>query len=235
MLEEYKIVDGTQNEAEIIKKEAKFRRYECSGFLNIDTDIEPTKIKPTQGEPIHPEILALGETIRETPEEELSRLAAVLRKLAEEYSAYFDRAYVYGRYKVSDSNSLAGIKVVLIDDSNTIRRSGEIFLSQAGCQVVLAEDGFDGLSKVVDNKPDIIFVDVMMPRLDGYQTCALIKNHREFKDTPVVMLTSKDSLFDRARGKLVGADQYLTKPFSKKSLTDAVIQHTQHKESSNGN
>ena len=136
---------------------------------------------------------------------------------------------------MSESDILSGIKVVLIDDSNTIRRSGEIFLSQAGCQVVLAEDGFDGLSKVVDNKPDIIFVDVMMPRLDGYQTCALIKNHREFKDTPVVMLTSKDSLFDRARGKLVGADQYLTKPFSKKSLTDAVVQHTQHKEGGNGN
>jgi twitching motility two-component system response regulator PilG len=135
---------------------------------------------------------------------------------------------------VSESNPLAGIKVVLIDDSNTIRRSGEIFLSQAGCQVVLAEDGFDGLSKVVDTKPDIIFVDVMMPRLDGYQTCALIKNHREFKNTPVVMLTSKDSLFDRARGKLVGADQYLTKPFSKKSLTDAVMQHTQHKENDYG-
>lgn len=122
--------------------------------------------------------------------------------------------------------SLTGIRVVLIDDSNTIRRSGEMFLSQAGCQVVLAEDGFDGLSKVVDNKPDIIFVDVMMPRLDGYQTCALIKNHREFKNTPVVMLTSKDSLFDRARGKLVGADQYLTKPFSKKSLIEAVTTHT---------
>jgi twitching motility two-component system response regulator PilG len=121
---------------------------------------------------------------------------------------------------------LAGIRVVLIDDSNTIRRSGEIFLSQAGCKVILAEDGFDGLSKVVDNKPDIIFVDVMMPRLDGYQTCALIKNHLEFKNTPVVMLTSKDSLFDRARGKLVGADQYLTKPFSKKSLIEAVTMHT---------
>jgi twitching motility two-component system response regulator PilG len=121
---------------------------------------------------------------------------------------------------------LTGIRVVLIDDSNTIRRSGEIFLSQAGCKVILAEDGFDGLSKVVDNKPDIIFVDVMMPRLDGYQTCALIKNHAEFKNTPVVMLTSKDSLFDRARGKLVGADQYLTKPFSKKSLIEAVTMHT---------
>jgi twitching motility two-component system response regulator PilG len=136
-------------------------------------------------------------------------------------------------HNVSDSlseNSLAGIRVVLIDDSNTIRRSGEIFLSQAGAKVILAEDGFDGLSKVVDNKPDIIFVDVMMPRLDGYQTCALIKNHRDFKNTPVVMLTSKDTLFDRARGKLVGSDQYLTKPFSKKSLIEAVIAHTKHYE-----
>ena len=125
------------------------------------------------------------------------------------------------------SNSLSGVKVVLIDDSNTIRRSGEIFLSQAGATVVLAEDGFDGVSKVVDTKPDIIFVDVMMPRLDGFQTCALIKNHSDFKNTPVVMLTSKDSLFDRARGKLVGSNQYLTKPFSKKSLIEAVLAHTQ--------
>jgi len=130
----------------------------------------------------------------------------------------------------SVSNSLTGIRVLLIDDSNTIRRSGEIFLSQAGAQVLLAEDGFDGLSKVVDHKPDIIFVDVMMPRLDGYQTCALIKNHRDFKDVPVVMLTSKDTLFDRARGKLVGSDQYLTKPFNKKSLIEAVITHTQRYE-----
>lgn len=128
------------------------------------------------------------------------------------------------------SDSLAGKTVLLIDDSNTIRRSGEIFLSQAGAKVILAEDGFDGLSKVVDHKPDIIFVDVMMPRLDGYQTCALIKNHRDFKDIPVVMLTSKDTLFDRARGKLVGSDQYLIKPFSKKSLIEAVIAHTQQYE-----
>ncbi|MBK9161335.1 MAG: response regulator [Nitrosomonadales bacterium] len=128
---------------------------------------------------------------------------------------------------MNENQPLSGVKVVLIDDSNTIRRSGEIFLSQAGCQVILAEDGFDGLSKVVDNKPDIIFVDVMMPRLDGYQTCALIKNHKSFKNTPVVMLTSKDTLFDRARGKLVGSDQYLIKPFNKKSLIEAVITHTQ--------
>ena len=130
---------------------------------------------------------------------------------------------------MTDGLPLTGIKVVLIDDSNTIRRSGEIFLSQAGCQVVLAEDGFEGLSKVVDTKPDVVFVDVMMPRLDGYQTCALIKNNPEFKDTPVVMLTSKDSLFDRARGQLVGSNQYLTKPFSKKSLIDAVIAQVQSK------
>ena len=128
------------------------------------------------------------------------------------------------------NNNLSGIRVLLIDDSNTIRRSGEIFLSQAGAKVVLAEDGFDGLSKVVDHKPDVIFVDVMMPRLDGYQTCALIKNHRDFKNVPVVMLTSKDTLFDRARGKLVGSDQYLTKPFNKKSLIEAVIAHTQRNE-----
>ena len=130
---------------------------------------------------------------------------------------------------MNEEQPLSGVKVLLIDDSNTIRRSGEIFLSQAGCQVILAEDGFDGLAKVVDNKPDVIFVDVMMPRLDGYQTCALIKKNQDFKSTPVVMLTSKDTLFDRARGKLVGADQYLLKPFNKKSLVEAVILHAQHK------
>ncbi len=128
---------------------------------------------------------------------------------------------------MSENLPLSGVKVVLIDDSNTIRRSGEIFLSQAGCRVVLAEDGFDGLSKVVDVQPDIIFVDVMMPRLDGYQTCALIKNNPKFKNIPVVMLTSKDTLFDRARGKLVGSDQYLIKPFNKKSLIESVTMHTQ--------
>jgi twitching motility two-component system response regulator PilG len=128
---------------------------------------------------------------------------------------------------LSENLPLSGVKVVLIDDSNTIRRSGEIFLSQAGCEVVLAEDGFDGLSKVVDTRPDIIFVDVMMPRLDGYQTCSLIKSNPQFKNIPVVMLTSKDTLFDRARGKLAGSDQYLIKPFNKKSLIESVIMHTQ--------
>ena len=122
------------------------------------------------------------------------------------------------------------LKILVVDDSNTIRRSAEIFLKAGQHNVMLAEDGFDGLSKMVDHKPDVIFIDVMMPRLDGYQTCALIKNHRDFKNVPVVMLTSKDTLFDRARGKLVGSDQYLTKPFNKKSLIEAVIAHTQRYE-----
>ncbi len=126
---------------------------------------------------------------------------------------------------MGNNTSLSGIRVALIDDSNTIRRSGELFLTQAGFQVVLAVDGFDGLSKIVEQHPDIILLDVMMPRLDGYQTCALIKNHPEFCSIPVIMLTSKDSLFDRARGKLVGADQYLVKPFNKRSLVDAISKH----------
>jgi twitching motility two-component system response regulator PilG len=120
---------------------------------------------------------------------------------------------------------LSGKKVLLIDDSNTIRRSGEIFLTQAGCRVVLSEDGFDGLSKVVEHRPDLIFVDVIMPRLDGYQTCTLIKNHPQFKNIPLVMLTSKDSLFDRARATLAGSAQYLIKPFTRNSLVDAVMTH----------
>jgi len=137
---------------------------------------------------------------------------------------------------LSENLPLSGKKVVLIDDSNTIRRSGEIFLSQAGCQVVLAEDGFDGLSKVVDHRPDVIFIDVMMPRLDGYQTCALIKNHPNFKNIPVVMLTSKDTLFDRARAKLAGSDQYLIKPFTKNSLVETIVaQARQSEESHDGN
>ena len=118
--------------------------------------------------------------------------------------------------------NLSGIKVMVIDDSNTIRRSAEIFLAQAGCQVVLAEDGFDALSKIADHAPDLIFVDIMMPRLDGYQTCALIKKNTRLKTTPVIMLSSKDGLFDRARGRLAGSDEYLTKPFTKDSLLQAV-------------
>lgn len=117
---------------------------------------------------------------------------------------------------------------MVIDDSNTIRRSAEIFLAQAGCQVVLAEDGFDALSKIADHAPDLIFVDIMMPRLDGYQTCALIKKNARLKSTPVIMLSSKDGLFDRARGRLAGSDEYLTKPFTKESLLRSVAAHTAH-------
>lgn len=117
-----------------------------------------------------------------------------------------------------------GVKVMVIDDSNTIRRSAEIFLLQAGYQVILAEDGFDALAKIADHQPDIVFVDIMMPRLDGYLTCALIKKHQRFRTIPVVMLSSKDGLFDRARGRMVGSDQYLTKPFTKDSLIGAVTE-----------
>lgn len=118
-----------------------------------------------------------------------------------------------------------GIKVMVVDDSKTIRRTAETLLKKAGCDVVTATDGFEALAKVTDNEPDIIFVDIMMPRLDGYQTCALIKNNQMFKSTPVIMLSSKDGLFDRARGRLVGSDQYLTKPFTREELLGAIEQH----------
>jgi len=114
---------------------------------------------------------------------------------------------------------------MVTDDSNTIRRSAEITLKQAGCEVILAEDGFDALAKVIDHRPDLIFLDVMMPRLDGYTTCAMIKRNAQFRDTPVVMLSSKDSIFDQARGKLVGANEYLIKPFTKESLLGTVAKH----------
>lgn len=123
---------------------------------------------------------------------------------------------------MAEAVNLNGIKIMIIDDSNTIRRSAEIFLVQAGCQVVLAEDGFDALAKIADHQPQIVFCDVMMPRLDGYQTCALIKKNPRFRSTPLIMLSSKDGRFDRARGRLVGADQYLTKPFTKDSLLQTV-------------
>ncbi len=118
-----------------------------------------------------------------------------------------------------------GVKVMVIDDSKTIRRTAETLLSKAGCEVTTAEDGFDALSKIADTQPSIIFVDIMMPRLDGYQTCALIKNNNDFKTTPVIMLSSKDGLFDRAKGRIVGSDQYLTKPFSKDELLSAIRDH----------
>lgn len=123
---------------------------------------------------------------------------------------------------MGEATDLTGVKVMVIDDSNTIRRSAEIFLTQVGCEVILAEDGFDALSKIADYQPNVIFVDIMMPRLDGYQTCALIKKNSRFGATPVIMLSSKDGLFDRARGRMVGSDQYLTKPFTQDTLLDAV-------------
>jgi len=123
------------------------------------------------------------------------------------------------------SVTLESLKVMVIDDSKTIRRTAETLLAKAGCEVVTATDGFDALAKIADSRPDIIFVDIMMPRLDGYQTCALIKNNSEFKDTPVVMLSSKDGLFDKAKGRIVGSDQYLTKPFSKTELLSSIEAH----------
>jgi twitching motility two-component system response regulator PilG len=120
---------------------------------------------------------------------------------------------------------LSGLKILVIDDSKTIRRTAETLLSKEGCQVFTAVDGFDALAKIADHRPDIIFVDIMMPRLDGYQTCALIKHNRTFKDTPVIMLSSKDGLFDRARGRIVGSEHYLTKPFTKDELLGAIRGH----------
>ena len=120
---------------------------------------------------------------------------------------------------------IRGKKVMVIDDSNTIRRSAEIFLTQAGCQVILAQNGFEALSKVNDHQPSIIFCDILMPRLDGYQTCALIKHNKVFRSIPVIMLSSKDGLFDRARGRIVGSEHYLTKPFTKDELLGAIESH----------
>ena len=116
-------------------------------------------------------------------------------------------------------------KVLIVDDSMTIRRTAETLLRREGYEVVTAEDGFEALSRIVDDRPDIIFLDIMMPRLDGYQTCAVIKNNTEFRSTPVIMLSSKDSIFDRARGSLVGSEQYVTKPFTREELLDAIQQH----------
>jgi twitching motility two-component system response regulator PilG len=122
------------------------------------------------------------------------------------------------------STSGTAAKVLVIDDSNTIRRSAEIFLKQGGHQVMLAEDGYDALSKISDFRPDVIFCDILMPRLDGYQTCAIIKRNSEFSAVPVVMLSSKDGVFDKARGRMVGSQDYLTKPFTKDQLLQAVRQ-----------
>lgn len=117
---------------------------------------------------------------------------------------------------------LKGLRVMVIDDSNTIRRTAETLLTKAGCDVITATDGFDSLAKIADKSPEVIFVDIMMPRLDGYQTCALIKNNSQYMHTPVIMLSSKDGLFDKAKGRIVGADDYLTKPFSKADLFEVL-------------
>ena len=122
------------------------------------------------------------------------------------------------------SSTGTGYKVLVIDDSNPIRRSAEIFLKQGGHEVLLAEDGFDALSKVNDFRPDMIFCDILMPRLDGYQTCAIIKKNANYAAIPVVMLSSKDGVFDKARGRMVGSQDYLTKPFTKDQLLQAVAQ-----------
>ncbi len=118
--------------------------------------------------------------------------------------------------------SLNGLKILVVDDSKTILRTAETLLTKEGCQVFTAIDGFDALSKIADHQPDLIFVDIMMPRLDGYETCSLIKHNKIFKATPVIMLSSKDGLFDRARGRIVGSEQYLTKPFTKDELLGAI-------------
>ena len=124
---------------------------------------------------------------------------------------------------------LTGLKVMVIDDSKTIRRTAETLLRKEGCEVVTATDGFEALAKISDQRPDIIFVDIMMPRLDGYQTCALVKNNQVFKSTPVIMLSSKDGLFDKARGRIVGSEEYLTKPFTREELLGAIRRHVEVK------
>jgi twitching motility two-component system response regulator PilG len=121
--------------------------------------------------------------------------------------------------------ALPAVRVLVIDDSNTIRRSAEIFLRQGGHEVILAEDGFDALAKVNDHTPDLIFCDILMPRLDGYQTCAIIKRNPRFVAVPIIMLSSKDGVFDKARGRMVGSEDYLTKPFTKEQLLRAVAQY----------
>ncbi len=134
------------------------------------------------------------------------------------------RGFGFGGNPVSNtqSRSLNGLKILVVDDSKTIRRTAETLLTKEGCQVFTAIDGFDALSKIADHQPDLIFVDIMMPRLDGYETCSLIKHNKLFKQTPVIMLSSKDGLFDRARGRIVGSEQYLTKPFTKDELLGAI-------------
>jgi twitching motility two-component system response regulator PilG len=161
----------------------------------------------------------LGAVLKVSPEAARGRRRR--RARARRRTGWTDR----GGIGMSEDGSGAGgngVKVMVIDDSKTIRRTAETLLKKEGFEVITATDGFDALSKIADSKPSIIFVDIMMPRLDGYQTCALIKNNQEFKSTPVVMLSSKDGLFDKAKGRIVGSDQYLTKPFSRDELLGAI-------------
>ncbi len=125
----------------------------------------------------------------------------------------------------ANGSAAGGLKVMVIDDSKTIRKSAESLLTKEGCEVFTANDGFEALAMIAEHRPNLIFIDIMMPRLDGYQTCALIKNNRMFKATPVIMLSSKDSIFDKARGKIVGSEQYLTKPFTRDDLLGAIAEY----------
>lgn len=129
------------------------------------------------------------------------------------------------RVETAANPRLQGLKVLVIDDSKTIRRTAETLLTKEGCEVFTAVDGFDALAKIADHQPDIVFVDIMMPRLDGYQTCSLIKHNKVYRSIPVIMLSSKDGLFDRARGRIVGSEHYLTKPFTKDELLSAIETH----------
>ena len=135
------------------------------------------------------------------------------------------RAYRERRLETVAKPGLQGLKILVIDDSKTIRRTAETLLTKEGCEVFTAVDGFDALAKIADHQPDIVFVDIMMPRLDGYQTCSLIKHNKVYKSIPVIMLSSKDGLFDRARGRIVGSEHYLTKPFTKDELLAAIESH----------
>lgn len=118
-------------------------------------------------------------------------------------------------------------KILIIDDSQTIRRTAEVLLKKEGYEIRCAKDGFEALSIITGYQPDIIFLDIMMPRLDGYQTCTLIKTNVKYKHIPIILLSSKDGLLDKAKGKISGASFYLTKPFLKDELLD-VIQRCQN-------
>ena len=132
--------------------------------------------------------------------------------------------------EAANAGGFTGLRVMVIDDSKTIRRTAEMLLKKEGCDVITAVDGFEALAKISDQRPHIIFVDIMMPRLDGYQTCALIKNNQTFRSTPVIMLSSKDGLFDKARGRIVGSEQYLTKPFTREELLGAIRRHVSQRQ-----